>query len=258
MRVLFVGDIVGRAGRKILKEKLGQVCHSNDVDFTILNVENAAGGFGVTRKIGEEFIRLQVDVMTSGNHIWDNPEAFTYLENQPLLLRPANYPPGLPGSGYCLTTSQTGVPVAVLNLQGRVFMNPLDCPFRAAEKLVEKAREEARIVILDFHAEATSEKMAMGWFLDGRVSAVLGTHTHVPTADNRILNKGTGYVTDVGMTGAYDSVIGMQVDTALPRFLQGISRSRFEPASGNPRFCSVLLDIDQDTGECRSIRRIDL
>ncbi len=258
MRVLFVGDIVGRAGRKILREKLGPVCHSNNVDFTILNVENAAGGFGITRKIGEEFMRLHVDVMTSGNHIWDNPEAFSYLEAQPMLLRPENYPPGLPGSGSCLATSETGIAVGVINLQGRVFMNPLDCPFRAAEKLVEELKEKTDVIIVDFHAEATSEKMAMGWFLDGKVSAVLGTHTHVPTADNRILPSGTAYVTDVGMTGAYDSIIGMQVETALPRFLNGISRARFEPASGNPRLCSVLMDINPGTGKCNSIERVDL
>ncbi len=249
---------MGRAGRKVLKENLGPVCHKHDVDFTILNVENAAGGFGITRKIAEEFLHLQVDVMTSGNHIWDNQEAFAYLDSQPLLLRPANYPPGLPGKGLCLTTSQTGITVAVLNLQGRVFMQPLDCPFRAAEALIDSLKEKTDIIIVDFHAEATSEKMAMGWFLDGKVSAVLGTHTHVPTADTRVLPSGTGYVTDVGMTGAYDSIIGMQVETALPRFLSGISKSRFEPASGNPRFCSVLVDIDSHTGKCNSIERIDL
>ncbi len=258
MRVLFVGDIVGRAGRKVLKKNLGLVCHRHNVDFTILNVENAAGGFGITKKIGEEFMRLQVDVMTSGNHIWDNKDAYSYLDQQPLLLRPANYPPGLPGSGLCLTTSQTGISVAVLNLQGRVFMQPLDCPFRAAESLIASLKEKADVIIVDFHAEATSEKMAMGWFLDGKVSAVLGTHTHVPTADGRILPLGTGYVTDVGMTGAYDSIIGMQVETALPRFIDGISKSRFEPASGNPRFCSVLLDIDNHTGKCNSVERVDL
>ena len=253
-----MGDIVGRAGRKVLKENLGPVCHRHNIDFTILNVENAAGGFGITRKIAEEFMRLQVDVMTSGNHIWDNQEAFSYLESQPLLLRPANYPPGLPGSGLCLTTSQTGISVAVINLQGRVFMQPLDCPFRAAEALLESLKGKADVIIVDFHAEATSEKMAMGWYLDGKVSAVLGTHTHVPTADARVLNSGTGYVTDVGMTGAYDSIIGMQVETALPRFITGISKTRFEPASGNARFCSVLVDIDNDSGKCNSIERIDL
>lgn len=258
MRILFVGDIVGRAGRRILKEHLGAVCHKYGVDFTILNVENAAGGFGITRKIAEEFLRLQVDVMTSGNHIWDNQETFAYLDTQPLLLRPANYPPGLPGSGMCVATSQTGISVAVLNLQGRVFMPPLDCPFRTADKLVESLKARADVVIVDFHAEATSEKMAMGWYLDGKVSAVLGTHTHVPTSDHRILPGGTAYVTDVGMTGAYDSIIGMQVETALPRFLTGIARSRFEPASGNPRFCSVLVEIDQKTGKGISIERIDL
>jgi len=258
MRVLFVGDIVGRAGRKILKENLGLVCHRHNVDFIILNVENAAGGFGITKKIAEEFLRLQVDVMTSGNHIWDNQDAFSYLDSQPLLLRPANYPPGLPGSGSCITTSQTGISVAVLNLQGRVFMQPLDCPFRTAETLIDSLKTKADVIIVDFHAEATSEKMAMGWFLDGKVSAVLGTHTHVPTADSRILPSGTAYVTDVGMTGAYDSIIGMQVETVLPRFISGISRTRFEPASGNPRFCSVLVDIDHHTGKGNSIERIDL
>jgi len=258
MRILFVGDVVGRAGRRILREKLGDVRHKHDVDFTILNAENAAGGFGINRKIAAEFLRLDVDVMTSGNHIWDNQEAIGYLEEQPRLIRPANYPPGLPGSGSCIATSRTGVPVAVINLQGRVFMPPLDCPFRAAERLVEDARKEADVIIVDFHAEATSEKMAIGWFLDGKVSAVLGTHTHVPTADQRILPQGTGYLSDVGMTGAYDSIIGMQVESALPRFLDGFSRKRFEPASGNPRFCAVLVDVDQDSGKAVSIDRVDL
>lgn len=258
MRVLFVGDVVGRAGRRILRKKLGEVRHKHSVDFTVLNAENAAGGFGINRKIAGEFLRLEVDVMTSGNHIWDNQEAVGYLDDQPLLIRPANYPPGLPGAGSCITTSRTGVKVAVINLQGRVFMPPIDCPFRSAEKLVSEARERADVIIVDFHAEATSEKMAMGWFLDGKVSAVLGTHTHVPTADQRILPRGTGYVSDVGMTGAYDSIIGMKIETALPRFLDGFSRKRFEPAAGSPRFCSVLVEVEQDTGKTTLIERVDL
>lgn len=249
---------MGRPGRRILKEHLSRVRHNHDIDFTILNVENSAGGFGITKKIAEQYLRLEVDVMTSGNHIWDNQEAFDYLDEQPLLLRPANYPPALPGKGSCVAVSRTGIPVAVVNLQGRVFMPPLDCPFRSAESLVAALKERAEIIIVDFHAEATSEKMAMGWFLDGKATAVLGTHTHIPTADCRILPGGTGYVTDVGMTGAYDSVIGMKVESVLPRFLDGITRSRFEPASGNVRFCSVVMDIDPETGRCLSIERVDL
>jgi len=257
MKVLFVGDVVGRSGRKILSEKLHLVQEQHRVEFTIVNVENCAGGFGTTPRLADKTLEMGVDVLTSGNHIWDRREILDYFEREPRLLRPGNYPPGLPGRHSFIGETQAGVPVAVLNLQGRVFMPVIDCPFQHIEEHLESIRDRCRVVILDFHAEATSEKMAFGWFVDGRVSAVLGTHTHIPTADARVLPGGTAYVTDVGMTGAYDSVIGMQIDGALSRFQTGLS-GRLEPATGSPRFSSVVIDIDESTGKARSIERCDL
>lgn len=254
MKVLFVGDIVGRSGRKILEEKLPIVREEHNIDFCVVNVENCAGGFGTTPKLAEKTLSLGVDVLTSGNHIWDRREVLEYFDRQPRLLRPANYPPGLPGSHCFIDEAKS---LAVLNLQGRVFMPLIDCPFQFVEDHLEGLRETCKIIIVDFHAEATSEKMAFGWFVDGRVSAVVGTHTHVPTADARILPEGTAYVTDVGMTGAYDSVIGMQIEGALARFKTGVS-GRLEPAVGSPQFSSVIVDIDESTGKARSIQRCDL
>ena len=252
MKILFVGDVVGRGGRTILKQSLSQIKEKNQIDFTIANVENAAGGFGLTPKLGEEILNLGVDVMTSGNHIWDKKEIYDYLPQQPRLLRPGNYPPGTPGRYQLIEESQQGHLVAVLNLQGRVFMPITDCPFRFAEREITKMSEKTPVIVVDFHAEASSEKMAFGWFVDGRVSAVIGTHTHVPTADARVLPGGTAYISDVGMTGSYESVIGMQTDSSLSRFLTGLP-SRFEPAADSPRLCSVILDIDETTGSARSI-----
>ncbi len=252
MRILFIGDVVGRGGRTILKQSLSQIKEGNQIDFTIANVENAAGGFGLTPKLGEEILNLGVDVMTSGNHIWDKKEIYDYLPHQPRLLRPGNYPPGTPGRYQLIGESQQGHLVAVLNLQGRVFMPITDCPFRFAEREIAKLSETTPVIVVDFHAEATSEKMAFGWFVDGRVSAVIGTHTHIPTADARVLPGGTAYISDVGMTGSYESVIGMQTDSSLSRFLTGLP-SRFEPAADSPRLCSVILDVDETTGSARSI-----
>jgi len=252
MRILFIGDVVGRGGRTILKQSLSQIKEGNQIDFTIANVENAAGGFGLTPKLGEEILNLGVDVMTSGNHIWDKKEVYDYLPRQPRLLRPGNYPPGTPGRYQLIGESQQGHLVAVLNLQGRVFMPITDCPFRFAEREIAKLSETTPVIVVDFHAEATSEKMAFGWFVDGRVSAVIGTHTHIPTADARVLPGGTAYISDVGMTGSYESVIGMQTDSSLSRFLTGLP-SRFEPAADSPRLCSVILDVDETTGSARSI-----
>jgi len=256
MKVLFVGDIVGRSGRKILAEKLPSVQEEKGIDFTIVNVENCAGGFGATPKLAERTLNLGVDVLTSGNHIWDRREIMDYLQREPRLLRPGNYPPGLPGNHFFCGETQAGIPVGVLNLQGRVFMPAIDCPFQFIDQHLEKIRETCQVVIVDFHAEATSEKMAFGWFVDGRVTAVIGTHTHVPTADARVLPGGTAYVTDAGMTGSYDSVIGMQIEGALKRFQTGLS-GRLEPAVGFPRFSSVVVDIDENTGWARSIERCD-
>ncbi len=252
MRILFIGDVVGRGGRTILKQSLSQIKEGNQIDFTIANVENAAGGFGLTPKLGEEILNLGVDVMTSGNHIWDKKEIYDYLPRQPRLLRPGNYPPGTPGRYQLIGESQQGHLVAVLNLQGRVFMPITDCPFRFAEREIAKLSETTPVIVVDFHAEATSEKTAFGWFVDGRVSAVIGTHTHIPTADARVLPGGTAYISDVGMTGSYESVIGMQTDSSLSRFLTGLP-SRFEPAADSPRLCSVILDVDETTGSARSI-----
>lgn len=256
MRILFVGDVVGRPGRKLLKDHLSAIQQEHDVDYTIVNIENAAGGYGVTPPIAEEILQYGVDVMTSGNHIWDKREILDYLGRESRLLRPGNYPKGAPGSFVHIGESRAGTRVAVMNLQGRVFMPLTDCPFRLAEKEVQRIARETRIIVIDFHAEATSEKIALGWFLDGQVSAVIGTHTHVPTADWRVLPKGTAYISDVGMTGPYDSVIGMEVEGSLSRFLTGLV-SRMEVASGNARLSGILLDVDESTGLARSIRRID-
>jgi len=257
MKVLFVGDIVGRSGRRVLSEKLHSVQEAHGIEFTIANVENCAGGFGTTPKLATKTLGLGVDVLTSGNHIWDRREILEYFEREPRLLRPGNYPPGLPGSHLIISETGSGTRVAVLNLQGRVFMPLIDCPFQFIDRHLGDIREKCDVVIVDFHAEATSEKMAFGWYLDGRVSAVLGTHTHIPTADARLLPKGTAYITDVGMTGAYDSVIGMQIEGALNRFKTGHS-GRLEPAVGSPRFSSVIIDIDETTGGASSIERCDL
>jgi metallophosphoesterase (TIGR00282 family) len=255
MKVFFVGDIVGRRGRKVVRRMIPALRRENDIDLIIANVENSAGGFGITPAIAREILAMGVDVMTSGNHIWDKKEVLQCMGNEPRLLRPHNYPPGVPGSGAYEGVTRQGIRFGVLNLQGRVFMPNIDCPFRCAEEQVSRLRKRTEVLIVDFHAEATSEKLALGWFLDGRVSAVLGTHTHVPTADTRLFPKGTAYVSDVGMTGCYDSVIGVSVETALPRFLTGMP-TRFAGATGLASLASVLLDIDESTGLARSIRRI--
>lgn len=255
MRILFVGDVIGRPGRRVLLRWLDEVRAQESVDFTIINVENAAGGFGLNREVFNQIWPMSPDVMTSGNHIWDKKEVLGLLESQPRLLRPANYPDA-PGSGSVVVPSSGGTPVAVLNLQGRVFMPPLDCPFRTADRELERLKQRAAVVIVDFHAEATSEKNAMGWYLDGRVSAVLGTHTHVPTSDARLLADGTAYVTDVGMTGPINSIIGMKVRPSLDRMLSG-RHARFEVAAGPARLSSVVLEVDEGTGRALSIRRLD-
>jgi metallophosphoesterase (TIGR00282 family) len=256
MNILLVGDLVGRVGRKLLKAHLAAVQKEHEVDYTIVNIENAAGGFGVTPTIAAEILDCGVDVMTSGNHIWDKREAFEYLDREPRILRPGNYPKGAPGHWTHVGESRAGTTVAVANLQGRVFMPLTDCPFRLIEKELPRLAKETPVVIIDFHAEATSEKMALAWFLDGKVSAVIGTHTHIPTADARILPGRTAYISDVGMTGPYDSVIGMEAQASLSRFLTGL-HSHFEVASDHPLFCAVLIGVDESTGHATSIRRIE-
>ena len=234
-----------------------EIVSSMGIDFVVANVENAAAGFGVTKDILEELKGLGVECMTSGNHIWDRRESLPLLTSEPLLLRPHNYPPGVPGSGSRMFTTKAGVKVGVLNLMGRVFMRELEDPFRVADREVALLREEANVVLVDFHAEATAEKIALGWYLDGRVSALLGTHTHIQTADERILPKGTGYITDAGMTGPFDSVIGVRKELAIQKFLT-LLPTRFEPAVGDVRLNGVHLDIDETTGRCRHIERLSL
>jgi len=257
MRTLFLGDIFGKPGRKLIQEKLRGLIHEYRIDFCIANIENAAGGFGITQPIAEELLKCGIDLLTSGNHIWDKRAITPYLSEQPRLLRPHNYPKGVPGSGIYIGDTSCGVRVGVLNLQGRVFMASIDCPFTTGLAAVESMRKQTPIIIVDFHAEATSEKQAMGWFLDGQVSAVLGTHTHVQTADERILPRGTAFITDLGMTGPHDSVIGSVQDLALDRFLRQIP-VRLEPASGNLRVCGAVIEIDEASGRALSIERINL
>ncbi|HET9833354.1 MAG TPA: TIGR00282 family metallophosphoesterase [Vicinamibacterales bacterium] len=255
MRILFIGDIVGRPGRQLVKTGLAGLISRHAVDFVIANAENAAAGAGITREIGDELLDLGVEVMTSGNHVWDKREAFSYIGAEPRLLRPANYPSGAPGNGGYLARTRDGVSVGVINVMGRVFMTQLDDPFAVVQRELDALTQRTRIVFVDFHAEATSEKIAMGWHLDGKVTAVVGTHTHVQTADERILPKGTAYLTDVGMTGPHDSIIGVEVEPSLNRFLTGLPQ-RFEVASGNPRLNAVIIDADERTGRATDIERL--
>lgn len=253
--VLFIGDIVGKPGRRVLREILPLIKEEYDPGITIANGENAAGGFGITPDVAEELIHLGVDVITSGNHVWDKKEIINFIRERRWLLRPLNFPPGAPGFGDGIFKARDGTMVGVVNLQGRVFMEDLDCPFRVGREVVQRLREETKVIIVDFHGEATSEKKAMGWFLDGHVSCVIGTHTHVQTADERILPKGTAYITDVGMTGAMDSVIGIKMEQALTRFLTQMPQ-RFDVASKNLELNGVFLRIDKETGKATHIERI--
>ena len=263
MNILFVGDIFGSAGRRIVREHIGHVREAHSVDLTVINVENAAGGFGVTPQIAEEIFDWGADVLTTGNHVWDKKELIDYLnsagaesQDRPRrVLRPANYANGVPGHGVFEGVTASGIPYAVVQLQGRVFMTPIDDPFRAADAIL--ARLNAKVIVVDFHGEATSEKIAMGWHLDGRVTAVLGTHTHVPTADERILHRGTAYQTDVGMSGPYDSIIGVEKDLVMRKFLTGMP-GKFEAARGNPKMCAALVSCDSATGRASAIQRIQL
>lgn len=254
-RVLFIGDIVGRSGRRVLLNNLAKLKQEHDIDYTIVNVENAAAGFGVTRTIATEILDKGADLLTSGNHIWDKREALEFIVDEPRLLRPQNFPGDAPGKGW-YSTQVGDVAVGILNTMGTVFMHPtLDCPFRCADRILDTHLRDCGVVVLDFHAEASSEKVAMGWHLDGRVSAVLGTHTHVPTADERVLPSGTAFISDVGMTGCYDSVIGMRIESALKRFLHKVPE-RFEAATGRGTLCGAVVEIDPATGRSASIRRV--
>ena len=257
MRILFIGDIFGKPGRDILHKALPSLVDLHGIDLVVANVENSAAGFGVTGDIAETILGYGVDVMTSGNHIWDKKEILEYIPRQPKLLRPANFPAGVPGRGTWVGKTRSGEPVAVVNVMGRIFMAPLDDPFAVVLREVEAARAKARVVIVDFHAEATSEKVAMGWHLDGRVTAIFGTHTHVQTADERILPKGTAYLTDVGMTGPHDSIIGVTIEAALGRFLNGMP-ARFEAATGGARLNAIVITADPSTGKATGIERLNL
>lgn len=252
MTILFIADIVGRAGRAAAEAGIAQIRDERRVDFVIANCENAAGGFGVTQEIAQQLFGLGVDVLTSGNHVWDKREVYPYLEREPRLLRPANYPDGNPGRG--MTMAQAGgLSVAVINLQGRVFMQPIDCPFRLlTRRLLKEVEGKADVVFVDFHAEATAEKVAFGWYADGRVAAVVGTHTHVQTADARVLPGGTAYITDAGMTGAVDGVIGVKREQAIERFLNQ-TPNRFEVATENVRCMGALVEVDEGSRKATRI-----
>jgi 2',3'-cyclic-nucleotide 2'-phosphodiesterase len=271
MNILFVGDVFGSAGRRIVREHIGHVRKENNVDLTVINGENAAGGFGITPQLAEDLFDLGADVITTGNHVWDKRELIDYMNSVPAaeastnqsrprrIIRPANMQPNLPGYGVFEGTTDSGVPYAVVNLMGRVFMNGTNDPFHAINDILTaiQANSGAKVILVDFHAEATSEKVAMGWHLDGRVTAVLGTHTHIPTADQRVLPNGTAYQTDVGMSGPYDSVIGVEKELVLARFLTGMS-GKFEAAKGNPKMCAALITCDPTTGHASEIQRIML
>lgn len=255
MRVLIVGDIVGKPGRTTLKTFLGK--NRSDYDFIIVNGENAAAGFGITESLAEELLSWGVDVITSGNHIWDKREIYEYLSWNTDLIRPLNYPKGVPGEGYTIKTAKNGEKVAVISLQGRVFMPPIDCPFQRVDEVIEDIRKEAKFVIVDMHAEASSEKIAIGYYLDGKVSALFGTHTHIQTSDERILDGGTGYLTDVGMTGSMNGVIGTVKETIISKFLTGLPQ-RFEMATGNEKLNGLDITLNDETGMCDKIERINL
>ncbi|PIE02511.1 MAG: TIGR00282 family metallophosphoesterase [Acidobacteria bacterium] len=256
VKVLSIGDVLGRPGRRIIREFLPAIKNKWELDCVVANIENAAGGFGITHKVYSELKRHGVDLMTSGNHIYDKPETRTWIDDTPDLIRPMNFPPGSPGQDQACFTTASGVVIKVINLIGRVFMKPYDCPFRAADNWFN-GQEKDYITLVDFHAEATSEKQAMGWYLAERASAVWGTHTHVPTNDARILNQHTGFMTDLGMTGPYDSVIGMKIPAVLDGFLT-LNRTRFEVASGDLRLGGCLFEFDSASRKCRSIQSVHL
>jgi metallophosphoesterase (TIGR00282 family) len=260
MRILFIGDIVGRSGRAVLLERLPRLVRDWRLDFVAVNGENAAGGFGITEAIYQEFVDAGADAVTGGNHSWDQKEALVFIERAPKLLRPINFPAGTPGRGVALIEAKNGARVLIVNAMGRIFMDPLDDPFAAVERELAACplKQSADAIIVDIHAEATSEKQAMGHFCDGRASLVVGTHTHAPTADHQILPHGTAFVSDVGMTGDYNSVIGMDKEEPLMRFLRKISGARFEPAMGAATLCGLAVETDDATGLAQRIAAVRL
>jgi metallophosphoesterase (TIGR00282 family) len=257
MNILFIGDIFGSPGRRIVAQHLQEIISEEKIQLVIANAENAAGGFGITPQLAEELFSLGIEVLTTGNHAWDKKEIYEYLPRQSRLLRPANYPCELPGSGLVVVRARNGVEVAVMNLQGRAHMPATDCPFRKADELVASLDPAVKVRFVDFHCELTSEKTAMGWHLDGRVSAVIGTHTHVPTADERVLPGGTAYLTDAGMTGPYDSIIGAEKQLALRRFITG-TPIRLEAAKNQPELHGAIITVDENTGHAMAIRRYEI
>lgn len=256
MKILFIGDIVGAPGRRAVEELLPRIVDRYAIDLVVANGENASGGIGITPPVAEQLLGQGIDILTSGNHIWKHKEILAYLDDTDRLLRPANYPPETPGRGYAVVETAAGEPVAVVNLEGRVFMNAIECPFRTVDRLLETIPPSVKTILVDMHAEATSEKQAMAWFLDGRVSAVIGTHTHVQTADQRILPGGTGYITDVGMTGPVDSVIGMKKEIILERFLSQRPQP-FKVATHNIQLQGLVLQVDPQ-GRCRELIRLQV
>ena len=254
MKILFIADVVGKPGREVVKNILPRVIREENIQFVIANCENAAGGFGLTPKISREISSAGVDVITMGNHVWARKEISEIIEEENIL-RPANFPPEVPGKGWTIIQAGDGTKVGIINLMGRVYMSTLECPFRTADGIIEEISKQTKIIVVDMHAEITSEKVAMGWYLDGKVSAVIGTHTHVPTADERILPQGTAYITDIGMTGPRDSVIGVKKEIILKRYLTQMP-IRFEVAKDDLVFAGVVVEIDEKTGKAKSIRRI--
>jgi len=257
MKVLFIGDIVGKVGRTTLKGLLPNLVDRYKIDIVIANGENLAGGFGITDKTADEVFNLGVHIITSGNHIWDKKESIPYIAKENRMLRPANYPPGAPGYGSIIHTLSNGIKVGIINISGRVFMSAIDCPFRVGVEEIIKLREVTKVVVVDFHAEATSEKIAFGYFIDGKVSAVIGTHTHVQTADEKILPNGTAYITDVGMTGPSVSVIGIEKEQIIERFLRQMPM-KFETAKGEGILSAVVIEINETTGKSSAIQRLQL
>lgn len=255
LHVMMIGDIVGRPGRRMVREMVRKYRRKYKLDFVIANGENAAGGNGLTNEIAHELFEAEINVITMGNHTWDKKEILQFIEHESALLRPANYPPGTPGKGWGVFRLNSGFKIGIINLSGRVFLQPLDCPFRMARSLAQSIRKETPVILIDFHAEATSEKIAFGWYMDGLVSAVVGTHTHVQTADERILPQGTGYITDVGMTGPRDSTLGVQNDLVIEKFLTQMP-VRFEVAAGIAQLNGLYLAIDELTGKTVKIERI--
>jgi metallophosphoesterase (TIGR00282 family) len=255
LNILFIGDIVGRTGRQAVAARLDRLIDLHQIDLVVANAENAAAGFGLTKEIAKDLLGLGVDVLTSGNHIWDKKEIMDFLDVEERLLRPANYPGDLPGRGSGVFHTSAGIPVGIVNLEGRVFMSNLECPFRTADRLIDDLCRTTPIILVDFHAEATSEKTALGWYLDGRISGIVGTHTHVQTADERILPGGTAYITDAGMTGSRDSVIGIRKELAIERFLTQLP-VRFEVAKKDAILNAVIFVVDEETGRATGIRRV--